>query len=438
MKRASTNRAGMALVVVAMLAGSSWAQNPATQPAGEFPQTGTVTGNNVYVRSGPNQNYYPVTKLHRGDKVTVVGKQFGWFEIVPPSGLFSLADKTFIDRVNDETGVLNDDNWVLTGSLLSDRAYAKQVKLAKGTRVKLIGESTTGDYYKIEPPTGATVWMTADYVKLTNGAVTDDKEEALEPIPADDVTLTGSPSGPTTRPAQREALTTRPIGKIDKEKAEAKYQQEITVLEAEMAVEFAKPVSERKFGTILKKLRPMAEQDEDPIAKVYADYAIKYLQNQNELAQAVQDLSKIKTDATLQADEIAMQRQRIQANAISKPDDIVARGRIMVSGIYSNRWRLVEWDSNRTLAYLEVPKGSPIDPVQYYGYYVGIRANARRLLPGSVNPVPIYTVVDIVTLDKPNGRPTPPSMTPIPAVPRMGSMPGTQPATTTQPTGGAG
>ncbi len=30
-----------------------------------------MRGNNVYVRSGFHQNYYPVTKLNRGDEVTI-------------------------------------------------------------------------------------------------------------------------------------------------------------------------------------------------------------------------------------------------------------------------------------------------------------------------------------------------------------------------------
>ena len=51
------------------------------------------------------------------------------------------------------------------------------------------------------------------------------------------------------------------------------------------------------------------------------------------------------------------------------------------------------------LAYIEAPQGSPIDPVQYYGKYVGIRASGRQMMPGVMPPVPIFTVKEIVVQD---------------------------------------
>ena len=51
-----------------------------------FPYVARMTGNNVYVRSGPGTNYYACGKLSKGDKITVVGSHFGWLRIVPPAG----------------------------------------------------------------------------------------------------------------------------------------------------------------------------------------------------------------------------------------------------------------------------------------------------------------------------------------------------------------
>ena len=63
------------------------------------------------------------------------------------------------------------------------------------------------------------------------------------------------------------------------------------------------------------------------------------------------------------------------------------------------RFRMVSPEDRRTLAYIEVPQDSPIDPVQYYGKYVGIRASGRRIMQGVMPPVPIFTVKEIVVQD---------------------------------------
>jgi hypothetical protein len=133
----------MATAITLAWATLLWAQT-ATRPAGggdaalaktsaAAGQIGVVTGNNVYVRSGFHSNYYPVTKLNKGDKVTVVGGEFGWLKILPPQGTFSLVDKTYVDKT-DDSGVINARVWVFAGSELDNRRYAKQVKLHSHSR----------------------------------------------------------------------------------------------------------------------------------------------------------------------------------------------------------------------------------------------------------------------------------------------------------------
>ena len=67
-----------------------------SQPAS--PYGADVTADDVYVRSGPGSNYYPTTKLHAGDRVLVVGEQFGWLKIAPPPGSFSYVDMTLVEK----------------------------------------------------------------------------------------------------------------------------------------------------------------------------------------------------------------------------------------------------------------------------------------------------------------------------------------------------
>ena len=377
-----------------------------TPPAADVPggEPGVVKGENVYVRSGFSTNYYPVAKLNTGDRVTIAGSEFGWLKIVPPAGCFSLVDKEFVDRVDERTGVLNDTAWVYAGSDIDNRRYARQIKLGKGSRVEILGETADGAVLKIVPPPGAFVWINGDFVTRGPGAAQPAGSGKVEPIKAGELKLAQKPA---TRPAVA-AVTTRPSLRAAQERELAaldELQATVSAIEAEIKAEMAKPPSERSFGGILAKLRPLAAQEEDEVARLYAESRIKQIDAQSELISAVEEIRELTRRAITDADREAAARAQIRSDNVFRTDDIAVRGEIRVSGIYSGlerrpkRWRVVDPSNDRTLAYIEVPEGSPIDPVQYYGKFVAIRASARELLHGTVPPVPIYTVSEITVQD---------------------------------------
>ena len=100
-------------------------QAVAQRPEGRAARQGEITANDVYVRSGPSLNHYPVCKLDAGSRVTILGEGEGeWYEIRPPTGTFSLISADYVDTPNDKTGVVNGNNVrVRTGSLLNDNKY---------------------------------------------------------------------------------------------------------------------------------------------------------------------------------------------------------------------------------------------------------------------------------------------------------------------------
>ncbi len=418
-------------VTTAVLAQSETQPAAATQPsaalsaaAGELgPNVGVVKGNNVYIRSGFNTNYYPVIKLNRGDRVKIAGEEFGWLKIDPPQGTFSLVDKNFIDKVGDKKGIANGTAQVYAGSNMDERRYAKQVKLSKGTEVVLLGETSDGAFYKIEPPPGSHVWIKGEFVERGAGAVSIVKEgsPALETVKPGEL---GSP--PETKPeiAQKKepAPTVRkrtvaeaaPLPPAPSDDLLEKYQMQINAIETEIAAEGTKPLAERQFEPIIRKLQPIADQTEDDLSQIYARKRIEGLRAQMDLAKAVRDVSELRSKAIATADEIAKERQRIQAGGVRQTDTIVVRGQIAASGIYNGtgnlpkRWRVIDTASDpknpNTIAYLEVPEGSSIDPARYYGQHVGIKATSHKILRGTIPPVPIYTVREIVMNPPPEQR----------------------------------
>ena len=64
----------------------------ATDARGEqqFPYTGYINAADVYLRSGPGENYYPVSKLDRGQAVEIYRHDpGGWYAIRPTEKCFS-------------------------------------------------------------------------------------------------------------------------------------------------------------------------------------------------------------------------------------------------------------------------------------------------------------------------------------------------------------
>ena len=131
-------------------------------------RTGELTGDGVYVRSGPSMNHYTIMKLSTGDRVTIVGEENRWFQILPPKGAVSLVSDQYIDTTDGLRGVINGDNVrVRAGSTLegvTDR-YTVQMKLSKGAKVSIVARTDDG-FYRIKPPRGATLWISLRYVEV--------------------------------------------------------------------------------------------------------------------------------------------------------------------------------------------------------------------------------------------------------------------------------
>jgi len=450
--RASRMAAGLLIVACSPIA--SRAQE--TQPASEAgtratrrenaPQgrVGIVTGDRVNVRSGSDRNYYPVTRLNAGDKVVVVGEEYGWLEILPPEGTYSLIEKTYVTRKGDgNRGTVNESVWVRAGSTMSPRRYARQVKLDRGASVTILGESEDGDFYRIVPPKGATLWITGDYVDLTGRteAAASPASPDLEPV--EPGTLLDEPGAPGTIP-EAATTTTRESSTVvtetpegitrtetiertqtrttNEDKFQSQYQIEIKALEAEIAAEAAKPLRDQEYTSILERLETLAAQEEDELTQKYAQARRKQIQQHVDLIDTLKRVETLTSTAIEKANTRQRERARIQAEEAISPDNIVATGEIEVSAIYrgqSNRpqrWRLVEKPdpsqrvrdvetfAPRTVAYLELPANSTLDLNDYIGKYVGIRATKRRYIREAIPPIPVYTVEDVVVME--DRRPT--------------------------------
>lgn len=140
--------------------------------AQQFPYTAYLNAPDVYLRSGPGENYYPVAKLDQGQQVEVYRHDpGGWYAIRPPAGSFSWVSAEFVEPRQGNLGVVIGEHVVArVGSSFSDTRDVIQVRLDRGEEVEILEahEFNSGpaaqSWYKISPPAGEFRWLSGRYL----------------------------------------------------------------------------------------------------------------------------------------------------------------------------------------------------------------------------------------------------------------------------------
>jgi hypothetical protein len=140
--------------------------------AEQFPYTAYINAHDVYIRSGPGENYYPVAKLDRDQQVEVYRHDpGGWYAIRPPVECFSWVSAEFVEPRQGNIGVVTGDRVVArVGSSFSDTRDVIQVRLDRGEEVEILEaqEFNSGPaaqtWYKILPPAGEFRWISGRYL----------------------------------------------------------------------------------------------------------------------------------------------------------------------------------------------------------------------------------------------------------------------------------
>ncbi len=159
----------MRLTISILICSSFWLASQA-QGDPSFPYKTTVAADDVYVRSGPGQNYYPTEKLKRGQEVEVYRLDpGGWCAIRPVDGSFTWVSSRFLRPTERRLAVVTEDGVsARVGSRFSDIREVVQVRLHKGETVEVLEEPPQGTgasgWFKIAPPSGEFRWVSAKYL----------------------------------------------------------------------------------------------------------------------------------------------------------------------------------------------------------------------------------------------------------------------------------
>jgi SH3-like domain-containing protein len=362
---------------------------PAPGPAGTGnlpagPYVAEATGNDVYIRSGPGTNFYQCGKLYMGDRVQVVSSQDGWSCIVPPAGSFSWISMQYVSINQDNptmATVTGDNVGVYAGSdfVMPMHSTSKQVSLNRGQVVKLLGEEKD-DYYKIAPPQGAYLWVSAQFVEAATPAVG-------RPPVVDVGAMVRAPAANTKVPADANAA---PLTGLDLYYA----------LNEQIKAERTKAPAEQNYAEIKKKLTELAADQASGRAARYAEYTLKQVERY-ELA------CKVSQEVALQNKELQKVTAKIDEARATKLAQIVDLSKYAITGKLENssvytgtgqarRYRVLD-DAGTTICYV-MPTGpaAGLDLSKFVGHKVGL---VGKISPHEATARAFVEFSEIVQLD---------------------------------------
>ena len=400
----------------------------------QYPFIAEVIGTNVYVRSGNSQNDYPCTKLDAPAKVTVLAEEFGWAKILPPEGCYSWIYKAYVkvDSANPTVGVLTGDNvrvWAGADNIDSGNSSGLQTKLNTGEIVELFPDQPeTGDYYRIKPPTGAHLWISADYLKFASPV----QQGKPLVVPQPDTQKQTTSVSPETQPAgqqQRPQFTNLDTAK-EKEgvkqaaqtpvKVESKPEEKVDTatkpsptltakenellkqcydISAKVDEELKKPLNEQDYTAIKKPLDKIIQQADAPKAAAYAQFLSDRIQRY-ELAKSVTETLKKQDRQLEQAKQKIEQAHQDQLSQIPQEVNFLYTGTLKPSHVYTSktgtkRYLLLD-DNGKIMCYIIA--ASPAIEAQLQqkeNTIVGINGN---LLSGEKSLVTLVSVTELVSI----------------------------------------
>jgi hypothetical protein len=336
-----------------------------------FPYTAEITGDDVYIRSGPGTNFYHCGKLTAGDKVKVVDKQFSWSRIVPPASSFSWISMQYvrISPGDPSVGIVTGDNVrVYAGSDYVKPLYSTtlQGKLSKGEKVRLLGEQMD-DYYKIAPPPFAYLWVSTQFTKA---------------VPEPVVT----PAAPTPTPATKvepnqPAEVNEPVGVVAEPEVPKTPLEKYRELKEQVEAERAKPADQQDYTNLKKALLQIAGNEEAGNAARYAQFVLGQIEGY-ELALAV------KKEVQLQNQQLEKINARIEQAKKAKMAEVESLGKFAVVGEFQTyqtygpgNYRIVDEDGKMVCYALPTGAAAQMDLDSYVGEKVGLVGTIEPHLP---------------------------------------------------------
>ncbi|NQT03575.1 MAG: hypothetical protein HQ580_16220 [Planctomycetes bacterium] len=308
-----------------------------------FPHMAEITGNNVYVRSGPGTNFYDCSKLNKGAKVKVIGKQFSWARIVPPLGSFSWISIQYvsIDPAKPTIGTVTGDRVrVYAGSDHVKPLYSTtlQGKLDQGDKVTLLGEQMD-DYYKITPPSFAYLWVSINFTKPLKAVTPTVRPPTVKP--------------PSVKPTIKPRETPKEV--VSEPVSPETLLERYRALQKQVQAERAKPIDKQNYADIKKELIKIARNKMAGKTARYAEFVLKQIKDL-ELVLAVGKEVRLQNEQLQKIRETIDKARTKRLVVFENLGNFAVVGKLQTFTTYGpGHYRIID-DSGKTICYA-LPSG---------------------------------------------------------------------------------
>ena len=326
---------------------------PPTPPAKVFPYTGYITGDTVYVRSGPGSYYYPLMTVNKDTAVTVKAESGGWLAVRPLQGVVGLVRKGDLTMGQGNAATVSASSArVYASSPAAKRQWCVMSTLKQGDAVKVLG-AAEGDMVRIQPPDGTHVYVVDQYV-AASGTGSSAAEAAI---------------------ARMEIEPPKPDPFVEDYKK----------AEADLEAELAKPIPDRKLDDVAAKFKEIAEKADKAYVKTAAAKRLAYVaglkEQQAEVLRVMaigqnldQRLAELKSQRIARETETARDRKEA-ARTDFLATGLVARMESLEDIDYPIKFKLVD-QNNRPVVVL---KSSAVDLNKFVGKVAGVRGTKTYL-----------------------------------------------------------
>ena len=373
-------------------------QTPANGSAeNETLYIGVINGDDVYVRCGAGESYYPFYKVHRGDLVKVTGDRFGWSRVAVIGPAFSDAFGYIKHAKNDTSRirVAPDGHSAATlgrvDLLAPNLDASNQAKDSWKTLVRLEADQTVGVIemnddgkevlYKVTLPATATGWISTQFVPRASAEETEmfkdmleSKASASSANPKKDEHIVSAPKPPSAD--QPHVPPAGDAGNIPETNPLESSAPTDTVAIAPTSAPASQPEKPREPGledleTRFKQLQrePIETAEVMPLRDLYLQLADKHPNDQRIQRYAQTRARQMEIWQELQQKKLqlagAQERMKMSVDeaaavkaALERSEEYTAVGRVAASTIYDGTslpklFRLQDPATGRTVAYLK-------------------------------------------------------------------------------------
>jgi uncharacterized protein YgiM (DUF1202 family) len=299
------------------------------------------------LRCGPSEAWKELSTARAGDRLVVLEERIGWLRVKPPGGLTCWISSKYVKKVEDGSGFVTGDkvNLRITPDADPTTAIYPIGQAAIGERVNILEEIP--GWVRIQAYDRVGCWIRKELVKYI---------ESYTPSAQDRM---------DEEAAKRHTLKARQL-ELRKKLAEA---------EELMRAEYAKPIMEQDFASIVAMLAEVQKDIETPALKDAANRRLNQLTERQNAIEELKGLVAEKDAALKEAENKLIQKLEEESAAARKPE-YTAQGWVDGVGRLIGRpgsHKLLQ--GGRIIFFLKTDK---FDLNAYLGKLVGVRGTIHE------------------------------------------------------------